>query len=66
METLIDCAPHFGTAWKHLLIVPQTKQWVADLKMNGTVRDVAFTRDNRHLLSTGSESMITATYLELV
>ena len=33
----------------------QTKQWVGDLKMNGTVRDVSFTPDGQYLLSTGSE-----------
>ena len=36
----------------------QTKQWVADLKMNGSVRDVAFTPDGAHMLSVGSESYI--------
>ena len=32
----------------------QTKQWIADLKMNGSVTDVAFTPNSRHLLSIGS------------
>ena len=33
---------------------PQTKQWVADMKMNGEVRGVAFTPDAKNLLSYGS------------
>ena len=35
----------------------QTKQWVADLKMNGEVRGVAFTPDSEHLLSYGSKPL---------
>ena len=35
--------------------VPQTKQWVGELKMNGEVGGVAFTPDSRHLLSYGSK-----------
>lgn len=42
-----------------VVICLQTKQWVGDLKMNGTVRDVGFTPDGRHLLSTGSEFLVT-------
>jgi len=36
-------------------VCPQTKQWVADLKMNGDVFGVAFTADSRFMFSTGCE-----------
>ena len=35
--------------------VPQSKQWVCDLKMNGSVKDIAFTADSKHMYSVGSE-----------
>jgi U3 small nucleolar RNA-associated protein 18 len=41
-----------------ILVSNKTKQWVADLKMNGEVRGVAFTPDSRHLLSYGSDGMV--------
>ena len=41
----------------------QTKQWVADMKMNGEVRGVAFTPDARQLLSYGSEPQFTILFI---
>lgn len=40
------------------LLSNKTKQWIADLKMNGSVSDVAFTPNSRHLLSTGSDGQV--------
>ena len=37
------------------LVSNRTKQWVANLKMNGAVKDVSFSADGRKLLSTGSK-----------
>ena len=37
------------------LLSSQTKQWVAELKMNGDVFGVSFTSDSCFMLSTGSE-----------
>lgn len=37
----------------------QSKQWVCDLKMNGSVKDIAFTADSRHMYSVGSELVVT-------
>ena len=41
---------HDGTL---ILLSNKTKQWVANLKMNGSARSVAFTPDSQRLLSTG-------------
>lgn len=35
-----------------------TKQWVANLKMNGSVRSVSFAENGNHLLSTGGDGEI--------
>jgi U3 small nucleolar RNA-associated protein 18 len=40
------------------LISNKSKQWIADLKMNGNVIDVEFTPDGSHLLSTGSDGHV--------
>ena len=40
------------------LLSNKTKQWIANLKMNGSVTDVAFTPNSRHLLSTGSDGQV--------
>ena len=37
------------------LVSNRTKQWVANLKMNGAVKDVSFTPDGSRLFSTGSK-----------
>ena len=42
--------------------MPQSKQWVCDLKMNGSVKDIAFTADSRHMYSVGSEPNTAAEY----
>ena len=47
-----------GEMWRCdgvLCACPQTKQWIADLKMNGDVFGVAFTADSRFMLSIGCE-----------
>lgn len=33
----------------------QTKQWIGELKMNGSVREVVFSADGRYMFSFGSE-----------
>eukprot|EP00731_Ephydatia_muelleri_P030782 Em0022g296a len=40
------------------LVSNRTKQWVANLKMNGAVKDVSFSADGRKLLSTGSDGKV--------
>lgn len=40
------------------LVSNKTKQWVADLKMNGRVRGVAFTSDGKRMLSIGSDGKV--------
>lgn len=40
------------------LVSNRTKQWVANLKMNGAVKDVTFSADGRKLLSTGSDGKV--------
>lgn len=40
------------------LVSNQTKQWVANLKMNGAVKDVSFSPDGKKLLSTGSDGKV--------
>ena len=36
----------------------RTKQWIADLKMNGSVRAASFTADSRFLYSAGSDGIV--------
>lgn len=38
-----------------ILVDVKTKHWIADLKMNGSVRAVTFTPDSQFLLSSGSD-----------
>ncbi|KAI8929452.1 WD40-repeat-containing domain protein [Entophlyctis helioformis] len=40
------------------LVSLQTKQWVADLKMNGLVTAVAFSKSGKHLYSFGSDGEV--------
>ncbi|XP_019853534.1 PREDICTED: U3 small nucleolar RNA-associated protein 18 homolog [Amphimedon queenslandica] len=40
------------------LVSNKTKQWIADLKMNGQVTDVAFSPDSNYLLSTGTDGHV--------
>ena len=42
------------------LVSNRTKQWIGDLKMNGTVKSIVFTPDSKHLLSSGSEWLASA------
>ena len=38
-----------------ILVDGKTKQWVGDLKMNGSVRAVTFTDDGEYVLGSGSD-----------
>ena len=64
--TMDECrlvATGVGAVGGHARCVPllplQSKQWVCDLKMNGSVKDIAFTADSRHMYSVGSELILT-------
>jgi len=39
-----------------ILVSNRTKQWVADLKMNGKCRDLAFSPDSKYLIASGSDA----------
>jgi len=41
-----------------ILVDVKSKQWIADLKMNGSVRTVSFTPNNQYLLASGSDGDI--------
>lgn len=41
-----------------ILLSGKTKQWIADLKMNGTVSDIDFTADSKYMLSFGSDGEV--------
>ena len=38
-----------------ILVDAHTKHWIADLKMNGSVRAVTFTPDGEEILGSGSD-----------
>jgi len=38
-----------------ILVDVHTKQWIADLKMNGSVRAVTFTPDGEEIMGSGSD-----------
>jgi len=38
-----------------ILVDVHSKQWIADLKMNGSVRAVTFTADGEYILASGSD-----------
>ncbi len=41
-----------------ILVSTKTKQWVSTLKMNGTVTDIAFSKDGETLFSIGSDAEV--------
>ncbi|KAJ3321045.1 U3 snoRNP protein [Blyttiomyces sp. JEL0837] len=41
-----------------ILVSKQTKQWIANLKMNGSVRAIDFSKDGRFLYSIGSDGEV--------
>ncbi|KAL6066883.1 U3 snoRNP protein [Balamuthia mandrillaris] len=41
-----------------ILVSNRSKKWVADLKMNGFVRTLAFSPDSRSLLSSGADGLV--------
>jgi U3 small nucleolar RNA-associated protein 18 len=45
----------YGNDGYVILVDARTKQWIADLKMNGSVRALTFTPDGEYLLGSGSD-----------
>ena len=45
----------FGNDGYIILVDVQSKQWIANLKMNGSVRAVTFTADGEYILGSGSD-----------
>ena len=41
-----------------ILVDERTKQWVADLKMNGSARAAAFSADGTRLFTTGEDAEV--------
>ncbi|XP_016476862.1 U3 small nucleolar RNA-associated protein 18 homolog [Nicotiana tabacum] len=53
-----DTIAFLGNEGYILLVSSKTKELIGSLKMNGTVRSVAFTNDGQQLLSSGGDSQI--------
>lgn len=45
----------FGNDGYIILVDVQSKQWIANLKMNGSVRAVSFTPDGEYIMGSGSD-----------